>query len=41
MPSVLNTIMYDVEILDGAVKPYAANIITDNILNQVDDIKIG
>ena len=33
---ILNTIMYGVELPYGAVKLYAANIITENILNQVD-----
>ena len=34
---ILNTILYDVEFPDGVVKPYTSNIITDNILNQVDE----
>ena len=33
---VLSTIMCDVEFPYGAVKPYLANIIAENILNQVD-----
>ena len=32
----LNTLLYDVEFPDGAVKQYAANIIAQNILYQVD-----
>ena len=32
----LNTILYDVQFPDGAVKPYSANLISENILNQVD-----
>ena len=31
----LNTLIYDVEFLDGATKPYAANIIAENIHNSV------
>lgn len=34
---IMNTIMYDVEFPDGTVKEYAANIIAENILSQVDD----
>ena len=34
---ILNTILYDVEFPDGAVKPYSANIIAENILGQVDE----
>ena len=33
---MLNTLMYDVDFPDGATKPYAANIIADNIHNSVD-----
>jgi hypothetical protein len=33
---ILNTIIYDVEFPDGAVKQYAANVIADNIYSQVD-----
>ena len=32
----LNSIIYDVEFPDGQVKEYAANIITENMLTQVD-----
>ena len=32
---MLNTLMYDVEFPDGATKPYAANIISENIHNFV------
>ena len=31
----LNNIFYDVQFPDGAIKPYSANLITENILNQV------
>ena len=34
---IMNTIMYEVEFPDGQVKQYAANIIAENLLNQVDD----
>ena len=34
--SMLNTLIYDVEFHDGATKPYAANIIAENIHNSVD-----
>ena len=33
---ILNTIVYDVEFPDGAVVQYAANIIQENLLTQVD-----
>ena len=33
---VLNTLMYDVEFPDGATKPYATNMIAENIHNYVD-----
>ena len=33
---VLNSMIYDVQFPDGAVKQYAANIIAENILYQVD-----
>ena len=33
---MLNTILYDVQFLDGAIKPYSANLIAENILTQVD-----
>ena len=32
----LNSIIYDVEFHDGQVKEYAANIIGENVLTQVD-----
>ena len=32
----LNTIVYDVEFPDGQVKEYATNVITENMLSQVD-----
>ena len=32
----LNSIIYDVEFPDGQVKEYAANIIAENMLTQVD-----
>ena len=34
---ILDNILYDVEFPDGAVKLYVANIIAENILNQVDE----
>ena len=33
---MLNTLMYDVELLYGATKPYYANMIAENIHNSVD-----
>ena len=33
---MLNTVVYDVQFPDGAVKQYSANIIAENILRQVD-----
>lgn len=33
---ILNTIVYDVEFPDGAVRQYAANIIAENMYSQVD-----
>ena len=33
---MLNTLMYDVEFPDGATKPYAANMLAENIHNSVD-----
>ena len=33
---ILNTITYDVEFPDGEVKEYAANVIAENLLSQVD-----
>ena len=32
----LNTILYDVQFPDGAIKPYSANITAENMLDQVD-----
>ena len=32
----LNTIIYEVEFPDGQVKDYAANVIAENMLTQVD-----
>ncbi len=32
----LNTLVYDVEFPDGAIKQYAANVIAENVLSQVD-----
>ena len=32
----LNTLMYEVKFPDGEIRPYAANIIADNIWAQVD-----
>ena len=34
--SILNTCIYDIEFQDGIIKPYAANVIAQNILSQVD-----
>ena len=33
---ILNTLMYDVELPDGATKPYATNIIAEKIHNSMD-----
>ena len=33
----LNTMIYDVEFMDGSVEKYAANIIAQNVLEQVED----
>ena len=33
---MLNTLMYDMEFPDGATKPYAANMIAENLHNYVD-----
>ena len=33
---VLNSLVYDVEFPDGAVKNYAANVIAENVLSQVE-----
>ena len=34
---MLNTILYDIQFPYGAIKPYSENLITENILTQVDD----
>ena len=34
---LLNTIVYEVELADGQVKEYLANVITNNILSQVNN----
>ena len=34
---VLNTMLHDVMFPDGTIKPYSANIIAENILNQVNE----
>ena len=34
---MLNTILYDVKFIYGAIKPHSANIIAENISTQVDD----
>ena len=34
---MLNSIVYEVEFPDGEVKEYAANVIAENILSQVDE----
>ena len=33
---ILNTVLYDVEFPDGQVREYAANVIAENMLTQVD-----
>ena len=33
---ILNTLMYDVELPDGTIRPYSASVIADNIYAQVD-----
>ena len=33
----LNSIVYDVELPDGTIREYAANVITENMLTQVDE----
>ena len=33
---IMNTAIYDIEFPDGKTKEYGANIIAENILNQVD-----
>ena len=33
---ILNSIIYDVEFPDGHIKEYAANILAENMLSQVD-----
>ena len=32
-----NSVVYDVEFTDGEVKEYAANVIPENILSQIDN----
>ena len=34
--STLNSIIYDLELPDGAVKQYASNVIAENMYSQVD-----
>ena len=34
---LLNTMVYDVEFPDGEIREYAANVIAENILSQVDE----
>jgi hypothetical protein len=36
---ILNSVMYDVEFPDGQVKEYAANVIAENMLSQIDHSK--
>lgn len=33
---MLNSMMYEVEFLDGLVREYAANVIAENMITQVD-----
>ena len=33
---VLNTMLYDMQFLDGSIKPCSANLIAENILMQAD-----
>ena len=33
---MINTILFDVQFPDGAIKPYISNLIAENILTQVD-----
>ena len=33
---ILNTVVYDIEFPDWVIKPYATNIIAENIMRQVD-----
>ena len=37
--TLLNSMLYDVELPDGAVKKYYANIIANNMYSQVDQDK--
>ena len=37
---ILNTLMYDIDLPDGTIRPYAANVIADNIYAQVDSERI-
>jgi len=34
---ILNSIVYEIEFTDGTIREYSANIIAENLLNQVDD----
>ena len=34
---ILNTLVYDVKFPDGELKEYSANVISENLLSQVDD----
>ena len=34
---VINSIVYDVEFPDGTIREYAANVIAQNMLTQVDE----
>ena len=34
--TILNTLMYDVELPDGTIRLYTANVIADNIYAQID-----
>merc|ERR1712110_155262 len=34
---ILNTLVYECELPDGTIKEYAANVIAEQILDQVDD----
>ena len=38
---IMNSMIYDVEFPDGQIKEYAANVIAENILSQVDDEGFG
>ena len=34
---MLNSMVYDVDFLDGTIREYAVNIISENMLTQVDE----